>query len=129
MDLYPLLLENHNVFQTSLVALIPPFGLRANFQIWSALHLNWRTMVLFLARCICCTTRIYKVLYCVFVCSTEGDMPLPPDAYPPGRPSAYLNAHYELRCVETIDADDRFEKIHLACAHLFLTIKKGKGSE
>ena len=30
------------------------FGLRANFQIWSALYLSLRTMALFLARCICC---------------------------------------------------------------------------
>ena len=47
------------------------------------------------------------------------DMSVPPDAYPPLRPSAYLNTHYKLRRVDTIDAEDRFEKIHLACDRAF----------
>ena len=72
-------------------------------------------MALFLARCICCTTRIYKVLCRAFVCTLTLDMSVPPDAYPPGKPSAYLNTHYKLRRVDTIDGEDRFEKIHLAC--------------
>ena len=46
-------------------------------------------------------------------------MYVPPDAYPPGLPSAYLKAHYKLRRVETIDADDCFEKIHLAWDRAF----------
>ena len=46
-------------------------------------------------------------------------VPPAPDAYPPGKPSAYLNTHYQLRHVDTIDAEDRFEKIHLACDRSF----------
>ena len=46
-------------------------------------------------------------------------MSVPPDAYPPGRPSAYLNTYYKLRRVDTIDGEDRFEKIHLACDRVF----------
>ena len=76
-------------------------------------------MALFLARCICCTTRIYKVLCRAFVCTLTLDMSVPPDAYPPGRPSAYLNTYYKLRRVDTIDGEDRFEKIHLACDRVF----------
>ena len=42
-------------------------------------------------------------------------MSVPPDAYPPENPSAYLNAHYKFRRVETFDGEVIFEKIHLAC--------------
>ena len=45
---------------------------------------------------------------------------VPPDDYPPGRPSsAYLNTHCKVRRLEMIDAVDRFEKIHLACDRAF----------
>ena len=42
-------------------------------------------------------------------------VPPTPNCYPSDQPSAYLNKHYEMRFVNTVDDVPKYEKVHIAC--------------